>query len=176
MYIMPNPKIAPLLSSTKEAKEETEIMRRWSRTSVPALSGALRRRRRSLRRLGRRSGGRRLGSEKLKRQQHLVHLVNRERELLPDCIVNSRLHHAAGDVHLIALPGEVEPPASVVAGGLGSHGVADGEELGEGVEFGGDVVEDELDLLLVGEAVDGAGGEGAEGVVGGGKDGKPLRG
>lgn len=87
-----------------------------------------------------------------------------------------RLHDAGGDVDLMAVGdgGDVERPLPGDAGGVCQNRVAGGLEPGEGEEPRDDVVEGELDLLLLGETVEAAGG--AKGVVGGGEDGHAVEG
>lgn len=87
-----------------------------------------------------------------------------------------RLHDAGGDVDLLAVGDgrDVERPLPGDAGGVGQNRVAGGLEPGEGEEPRDDVVEGELDLLLLGETVEAAGG--AEGVVSGGEDGHAVEG
>lgn len=55
---------------------------------------------------------------------------------------------------MIPLSGEVEAEnAAVLSAGLGPDGVADGDEVVEGVVLGADMVKHKLDVLLIGEVV-----------------------
>ena len=76
---------------------------------------------------------------------------------------------------MVALAREVEAEwFTVLAGGLGSDGVADQWEVAQLVEFGQDMGETELHLLLGVEAVQGTGFEVVESVVGWSKEGHAL--
>ncbi|CAD5170306.1 unnamed protein product [Musa acuminata subsp. malaccensis] len=130
-------------------------------------AGLIRRRRRRRRR--------RLGAEDLVRQQHLLDGVHHQREVGVDGVVDGNLDDARGDVGLVVRRrGHVERPHAGLPRRLRHHRVGRGLERGQAVVAREDVVEDELDLLLLAEAVECADLEAGKGVVGGGEQGEPV--
>lgn len=118
--------------------------------------------------------GRLVGGEEA-RHEHLVDLVDGEGGVLAEGVVDGGFDSAGGDVDLVVLAGDVEAEdAALLTEGEGADGVADGEEVGEGVVFGADVVLDHLHLLLGAQVVQGPRGKVLEGVVRRGEQRHPV--
>ncbi|RWW77516.1 hypothetical protein BHE74_00014332 [Ensete ventricosum] len=132
--------------------------------------------RRTLFGLLRRHRGRRRRPEELGGQQDLVHRVHRQREVLIEVVVDGRLVDPRRHVHLVAGAGDVDGVDAAAPGGLRVHRVARGLEGGQGVVPGQDVVQDQRHLLLGRQAVERAGLQVVESVVGGAEDGEAIEG
>lgn len=119
-----------------------------------------------------RSRGRRRRAKDTQRKKHVVHLIHRQLVVGVYAVRHRGLVDAGGDVDLAAGGGDVERerPVGAVAG-LSAERVAHGLELSGGEERWEDVELNQRHLLLVGEGVEGAGGEVGEGVIGRGEDG-----
>lgn len=122
----------------------------------------------------RRGRGRSGSLEKGEGEQHLIDLIHRQLSVRVDGAGHRGVGGTRRDVDLVPGSSHVERVRALAAAGLGPHGVAGGLELGGREEGREDVELDELDLLFVGEGVEGAGLEGGEGGVGGGEEGEPL--
>lgn len=151
-------------------------------------------------------GGGRLGPEELVRQQHGVDGVDGEGEVEVEVVADRSLVDPRGHVDLAAAAAgcDVDRVDAFLAGGLRADGVAGGLEGGGAVEPRQHVVQNQrhlrvktsihsatstssikaiqfpadrpTDLLLAAEAVEGAGLEVVEGVVGGREDGQAIEG
>ncbi|URE44891.1 hypothetical protein MUK42_32978 [Musa troglodytarum] len=119
---------------------------------------------------------RRSRPEELGGQQHLVHRVHRQREFQVEVVVDGRLVDPRGHVHLVAAAGDVDGVDAAPPRCLRVHRVARGLEGGWAVVPREDVVEDQRHLLLGRQAVERAGFQVAEGIVGGGEDGEAIEG